>query len=215
MSGAGKRARRRGYHHGNLRETLVQAALDLIGDKGLAGFTFAEAARWAGVSPAAPYRHFRDRDELLVDVATRGFERLAEALARDWDRGRPEPCRAFENCARAYLAFARTEPAYFAAMFESRLAPDAGPGFDATAEAAIAVLGQAVEAFSALMPADERPPARMMTLHVWALLHGIASLFARGDEARRPLPMTPEELLESALLLYLKGLRQPATGKAE
>jgi AcrR family transcriptional regulator len=57
----------RGYHHGNLKEDLVRAALELIAEKGPWGFTFADAARWAGVSPAAPYRHFRDRDELLSD----------------------------------------------------------------------------------------------------------------------------------------------------
>ena len=59
----------RGYHHGNLKEALLRAALELIAQKGPGGFTFAEAARWAGVSPAAPYRHFRDRDELLASVA--------------------------------------------------------------------------------------------------------------------------------------------------
>ena len=59
----------RGYHHGNLKETLIRAALDLIARKGPSGFTFAEAARFAGVSPAAPYRHFRDRDELLSSIA--------------------------------------------------------------------------------------------------------------------------------------------------
>ena len=74
------RGARRGYHHGNLREALVEAALDLIAEKGPAGFTFAEAARHAGVSPAAPYRHFRDRDELLADVARQGFEQFAAAL---------------------------------------------------------------------------------------------------------------------------------------
>ena len=67
---------RRGYHHGNLREALIQAALELIGTKGTGGFTFAEAARSAGGSAAAPYRHFRDRDELLADVARQGFERF-------------------------------------------------------------------------------------------------------------------------------------------
>ena len=61
----------RGYHHGNLKEALIRAALQLIAEKGPAGFTFAEAARFAGVSPAAPYRHFRDRDDLLADVARR------------------------------------------------------------------------------------------------------------------------------------------------
>ena len=64
---------RRGYHHGNLREALIRAALSLIAEKGPAGFTFAEAARSAGVSPAAPYRHFRDRDDLMADVARQGF----------------------------------------------------------------------------------------------------------------------------------------------
>ena len=68
--------RGRGYHHGNLREALIQAALDLIAEKGPTGFTFAEAARSAGVSPAAPYRHFRDRDELLSDVARRDGSQL-------------------------------------------------------------------------------------------------------------------------------------------
>src|SRR5258708_18726165 len=70
----------RGYHHGNLKETLIRAALDLIARKGPSGFTFAEAARFAGVSPAAPYRHFRDRDELLANVALRGFTLFATAL---------------------------------------------------------------------------------------------------------------------------------------
>ena len=87
----------RGYHHGNLKESLVRAALELIAQKGPAGFTFAEAARWAGVSPAAPYRHFRDRDELLADVARRGFDQFKAALARAWDAGRPDPSVAFDQ----------------------------------------------------------------------------------------------------------------------
>ena len=114
--------RGRGYHHGNLREALIQAALDLIAEKGPTGFTFAEAARSAGVSPAAPYRHFRDRDELLSDVAMRGFEMFAVALEKAWDDGRPDTQTAFERVGRAYLAFARAEPSYYSAMFESGLA---------------------------------------------------------------------------------------------
>jgi AcrR family transcriptional regulator len=70
------RGAERGYHHGNLKEALLKAALDLIAQKGAAGFTFADAARMAGVSPAAPYRHFRDRDELLSSIAQRGFEQF-------------------------------------------------------------------------------------------------------------------------------------------
>ena len=90
-------AGRRGYHHGNLREALIRAALNLIAEKGPAGFTFADAARSAGVSSAAPYRHFRDRQALLADVARRGFELFEERLSRAWSEGRPDPFLAFEN----------------------------------------------------------------------------------------------------------------------
>src|SRR6202049_4807373 len=86
---------RRGYHHGNLREALIDAALNLIAQKGPAGFTFADAARSAGVRSAAPYRHFRDRDALIADVARRGFELFETHLERAWDSGKPEPFAAF------------------------------------------------------------------------------------------------------------------------
>src|SRR5437588_7555086 len=102
-----RRRAERGYHHGNLKEALVQAALELIAQKGAAGFTFAEAARSAGVSPAAPYRHFRDRDELLTDVARRGFDKFEAALARAWDGGRPDVFTAFDRMGKAYLQFAK------------------------------------------------------------------------------------------------------------
>src|SRR5271154_433005 len=93
----------RGYHHGNLREALIRAALELIAKKGPAGFTFAEAARFAGVSPAAPYRHFRDRDDLMTSVALRGFEQFAAALAKAWDDGRPNTFAALDRLGKAYL----------------------------------------------------------------------------------------------------------------
>ena len=181
-----ERRAERGYHHGNLKEALLQAALNLIAQKGAAGFTFADAARMAGVSPAAPYRHFRDRDELLSSIAQRGFEQFEALLAQAWDDGRPDTVTAFERTGKAYLAFARNEPAFYSAMFESGV---------------------------------PRPPAMMMALHIWSMSHGVASLFARGDAARRKLPMSPEELLEADVLIYLRGLgfptdRRPSNAQA-
>ena len=205
--GWSKRGRgRRGYHHGNLREALVAAALELIAEKGPAGFTFAEAARWAGVSPAAPYRHFRDRDALMADIARRGFELFAAELTRGREAGGSDPAKALEGIGRAYLAFARDESAYYAAMFESQLPPDADPELARAADQAFAIPRQAAEALTATLPEKGRPPALMVALHVWSLAHGIASLFARGDAARRKLPMAPEDLLEAGLLVYLDGL---------
>jgi AcrR family transcriptional regulator len=200
---------RRGYHHGNLREALISAALDLISKKGPAGFTFADAARAAGVSPAAPYRHFRDRDALMADVARRGFEGFAEALSRAWDGGKPNARAAFERVGRAYLKFAEKEPALFSAMFESGLNAADYPEVREAGERAFAVLRQACEGVVATLPKERRPPSLMMALHIWSLSHGIAALFGRGDGARRPIPMSPEELLEAAVLIYLEGLGLP------
>ncbi len=197
---------RRSYHHGNLREALVLAAIKLIAEKGAEGFTFAEAAREAGVSPAAPYRHFRDRDALLADVARRGFEQFAAALTAAWDDGRPDPTTAFEAVGRAYLRFAREEPALYTAMFEAQVPPDASPELAQAADQAFAILRRASEALCSRLPPADRPPPLMMALHFWALSHGIAALFARGDGARRKLPMSPEDLLEAGGLVYLRGL---------
>ena len=144
---------RRGYHHGNLREALVQAALALIAEKGPSGFSFAEASRAAGVSPAAPYRHFRDRDALMADVATRGFERFAETLKQAWRDGKPDPVRAFVAMGRAYIAFARSEPALYAAMFEAALPRGTYPALDEAGNRAFAVVRDASEAVVATLPA--------------------------------------------------------------
>jgi AcrR family transcriptional regulator len=202
----GSGSERRGYHHGNLREALLDAALALIAAKGPAGLAIAEAARLAGVSPGAPYRHFRDADALIAEVAVRGFERFADSLTRAWNDGRPDPLRAFEALGRAYLAFARQEPAYYAAMFEARIAAEAHPGLQAAGDRAFAVIRDASERLIVDLPPQSRPPALMMALHVWSMAHGIASLFVRADPSRRKLPMSPEDLLEAGLLLYFQSL---------
>lgn len=197
---------RRGYHHGNLREALVQAAVSLIAEHGPAGFTVAEAARLAGVSPGAPYRHFRDAEALLAEVARQGFARFADALAAAWNDGAPDPLRAYEAMGRAYLGFARDEGAYYAAMFDGRLSPADHPGLQAASDRAFGVLRGATERLVSRLPEDRRPPVLMVALHVWSMAHGIATLFGRPDRSRRKLPMAPEELLEAGLLIYFGSL---------
>ncbi|MCX7309473.1 MAG: TetR/AcrR family transcriptional regulator, partial [Afipia sp.] len=155
-----RRRREGGYHHGNLKEALVQAALDLIAEKGPGGFTFAEAARSAGVSPAAPYRHFRDRDELLSSVAQQGYEQFEAVLTAAWDDGRPDTPSAFQRVGKAYLAFAREHPAHYSAMFESGLPLDANPALLVASERAFAVIRAAAERLAAMAPPGvPRPPA--------------------------------------------------------
>jgi len=197
----------RGYHHGNLREALIGAALSLIAERGANGFTLAEVARAVGVSGAAPYRHFRDRNALVGEIARQGFERFATELRTAWDEARPGPAIAIENCGRAYLRFARREPAFYAAMFEPGFPLEDDPALLAASDRAFAVLRDAAAAAARAMPANGRPPATMMALHIWSMAHGIASLFIDGPSgSRRRLPMPPEDLLEAGLLIYLQSV---------
>ncbi len=193
---------KRGYHHGNLREALIFAAIGLISDKGLQGFTFAEAARAAGVSAAAPYRHFKDRDALVAEVARYGFERFAERLEKAWNKGEPTTLFALEAVGMAYLAFAREERPLFAAMFQSGLPNE--PGLTAAADRAFNVLVNACTAVSKRLPPANRPPVQMMSFHLWALSHGVAELFSGNGPKRSPIAST--DLLESGMMVYLRGL---------
>ena len=201
------RPARENYHHGHLREALIEAVLALIAERGPTGFTFAEVARAAGVSAAAPYRHFRDLNAVIAEVARRGFERFADELEAAWAEGRPDPVTAIENCGKAYLRFARREPAAYAAMFGAGLPFDEEAELRRAADRSFAIVRRAADAACAIAPVGHRPPALMVALHVWAFSHGIASLFVGPSEAgRRKLPMTPEDLLEAGLLIYLQSL---------
>lgn len=203
MSRRQKDTDRRGYHHGNLRQALVDAVLDLIEKHGPSGFSFSEAARAAGVSPAAPYRHFKDRDALIAEVAEKGFERLADKLEAAFDTGGPSPMRAFEAVTAAYLDFAAKERAFFLAMFQAG-PPDSDEVLKA-GDRAFDVLRRACEGLVRHMPAAERPPIHMMAYHVWSLTHGIAELFGQRDRRRRA-PIEAAELLEAGTAIYLRGL---------
>lgn len=193
---------RRGYHHGNLRQALVEAALGLIAESGPSGFTFAEAARAAGVSPAAPYRHFKDLDALLSEVARQGFERFTDRLEAAFDKGGPSPMRAFEAVTAAYLTYAREERAAWATMFAPGARP---PAVAEAADRALGVLRRACEGLVRHLPADERPPVHMMTYHLWAMAYGITELYGTKD-ARRSAPIAAEEMLEAGAAIYLRGL---------
>ena len=202
-----RHTKREGYHHGNLRQALIDAALALIAERGPQGFSLADLARELGVSPAAPYRHFRDRAALLAEIAQRGFELFEAELTGAWDLGRPEPSRAMIRCGRAYLNFGRRQPALYTVMFESGLPMDSDAALLRASERSFGVLLTAAETLCAAIPRDRRPPPMMVALHVWSMAHGTASLFlAHASGPGRVLPMAPEDLLEAGLLVYLQSL---------
>jgi AcrR family transcriptional regulator len=175
---------RRGYHHGRLKEALVEAARALVAERGEAGFTLAEAAKRAGVTAAAPYRHFSDRNALLGELAKRSFELFCQRLKGAWDEGRPDPVQALRRMGTAYLAFAREEPGLYHAMFGNAqaLAPEqaaaARQSFDLLVVAAKAVLTHLGGASAG---------AHQLASEVWALAHGVAQLMLAGHfDARAP-----------------------------
>ncbi len=196
---------KRGYHHGNLKQALVDAALALIAEKGPQGFTMAEAAKLADVSAAAPYRHFTGRDELIVELSRQGFELFADLLEFAYRDGQPSPLAAFEAVGRAYLAFARQHPGHYVAMFESGISPNASRDLAAACARANKVLVRAAHDLSQRLPPDRRPPTEMFAAHVSAMSHGIVALYARGAPGARG-PFAPEDLLESGIGIYLRGL---------
>jgi AcrR family transcriptional regulator len=198
-------ARRKSYHHGNLRAALIEAALGLIEAKGPLGFTLAEAARQAGVSAAAPYRHFRGRDDLIEAVALQGFEMFADRLEAAFNDGRPSLLSAFGALGRTYLDFARSNPGHYMAMFESGVSIAGNAELARQSDRAMGILRHAAERLAAHLPPGKRPPAGMIANHVWALSHGVVELFSRGAPGARA-PYSADEMLESGTAIYLRGL---------
>jgi AcrR family transcriptional regulator len=196
---------KRGYHHGNLRQALVEACLELIEEKGPNGFTLSEAAREAGVTPAAVYRHFEGREDLIAEAALQGYDIFADLMEFAYDKGQPSALAAFESTGRAYLAFARKYPGHYVAMFESGISIQRTPELNATATRAMGVLEKAASALSQHIPAHKRPPPQMFSAHIWAMSHGVVELFARGAPGTKS-PFPPEDLLETGIGIYLRGL---------
>ncbi|CUH41315.1 MULTISPECIES: TetR/AcrR family transcriptional regulator [Ruegeria] len=195
---------KRGYHHGNLKQALIEAALSLIEEKGPTGFTLSEAAKTAGVTPAAVYRHFQGREDLIAEAARQGFEMFADLMQYAYDTGQPSALAAFEATGRAYLAFARKHPGHYIAMFESGISVNRTPELALAANRAKSVLEKAAADLSQHIPPEKRPPASMFSAHIWAMSHGVVELYARNTGASSPFP--PEDLLESGIGIYLRGL---------
>ncbi len=195
---------RRGYHHGGLKDALVEAARALMAEHGPAGFTLAEAAKRVGVTAAAPYRHFADRQDLMGELARRGFDLFGERLAGAWDDGRPEPNAALKRMGRAYLNFATAEPGLYAAMFDNAKSLHgqaatyvANKAFDGLTRAAAGVI---------LAGGGNPAEIRRLALEIWALAHGTAMLTlaghfdpARGDDPAAILEQGAEALIVTAL----------------
>ena len=194
----------RPYHHGNLRESLVEAAEELLEQHGVQGVTLREVARVAGVSHAAPYHHFAGLDALLAAVAERSFTQLGASIAKAAQAG--EPRDALLRICEAYVAHACAHPAQFRLMFGPMLARKSE--FPEFAGAARAAFTQVLEVAEALAPGE----GAALALSGWSLAHGFAHLAIDRAMEDLPVPVSPDPATARRLAEWLLRRDAPAPG---
>lgn len=175
------------YHHGDLRNALLTAALLILDSEGEAGLGLRDLARAVGVSPAAPYRHFDSRAGLLEALAVTGFQKFTAEMRAVAETSPADPLLAM---GQAYLHFALGNRALFRLMFSAQLKRDNRPGLRMAAEAAFATLRQVSGGYTTA--------GRIAALAAWSKVHGLAVLLLDEQIALRP-DETLEQLIEQVL----------------
>jgi AcrR family transcriptional regulator len=189
------------YHHGSLHQVLIDVSLDLIAEHGLEGFSLATAAKAAGVSVAAPYRHFTNKAALLGAIARTGYAQLGAALREAADRHPDDPVEALLELGSAYVGFVIDQPALASVMFSVR-------GREPESDAGLAALGVLGDVLARLEAAGRLAvPLDTALRATWSLVHGLAVLHTGGmrtiSEEDAPL------LRKQVLRPLLDGMLRP------
>lgn len=201
----------RPYHHGNLRQALIDTALAMLADDKGWQFTLREVARRAGVSHAAPYKHFPDKASLLSELALHGFERL-EAETRAAINPRQRSARkAVVAVAQAYFDFSERNPALYRLMFSAEAGNVEATLLNARATSALGVLIELLQRGQQGGEFRQRP-AQKQAVSCWSMLHGIAVLNIEGLLQPTKLGDDP---VRAALETLLDGLMLPAAPESE
>ncbi|MFL5322559.1 MAG: TetR/AcrR family transcriptional regulator [Myxococcaceae bacterium] len=190
-----------GYHHGNLKEALLAATLQVLEEGGPSAVTLREVARRAGVSHAAPYRHYADLDALLADVAEEGFRGLTREMRTRMD-AESAPGDKLRATGIGYVAYAVKNTARFRLMFGPQVAdPRRHPGLHAASEEAFQVLVEAVQKAQA---ANVFPPGDVLksAVSAWAMVHGLAMLYVDGQLDMRGIAKKDAEKFAAEMLSF-------------
>jgi AcrR family transcriptional regulator len=189
------------YHHGDLRAALIDAAVSLIAERGVREFSLAEASRRVGVSAAAPYRHFADRDELLAAVAVRALQTFASLLAEEGTHD--DPCQRLAAMARAYVRFAAAQRPLFDALFSS--------GIEKSRYPELSRAWLPIDAFYDLVTQiseGDAPAAEALAAALEATAHGHAALLRDGEYGDGPDAVrTAADRAAGATLALIEGRR--------
>jgi AcrR family transcriptional regulator len=205
----------RPYHHGRLREALLEAAVALIQQQGTSGWTLREAARQAGVSHGAPYRHFRSKEDLLATLAVEGFQGLQRAFEVALQAAGPDQAEQLVAIGAAQVRFARAHPAHYRVMYgrdlgDRQLMP-------AVQEAAQAAYMTFVEVVRAAQESRTVKPGRVseLCLTAWATLHGLAQILDAGMVPEAAADAQAEALARRVARHLMDGLAPRPPGVPE
>ncbi|PIQ23338.1 hypothetical protein COW36_08320 [bacterium (Candidatus Blackallbacteria) CG17_big_fil_post_rev_8_21_14_2_50_48_46] len=207
------------YHHGDLYEALLTATLEQIVKHGVQGISLRGIAQQVGVSAAAPYRHFADKQEMIAAVATRGFEMMAsemQALDLSQTQELSHPLEALRQLARIYFQFAYQYPTYFDLMFGSAIEnKELYPELKTASEKTFLNFISAISAAHHKGQLKPFPPEQI-ALAFWAQLHGYANLMVHQQIHWKNLGAdSPEALLETLLKMLFQGLLQSPDTQAD
>jgi len=189
------------YHHGNLKEALITAGLDILSEHGLEGLSLRNVAKKIGVSHTAPYNHFPDKQALLAAISTAGHEQLHQILLDTFEKSKDNPPNIIAEISWAYLQFALDNPAKFKLMFSGALEEERNhPAY-------MEISGKSIALFEEIIAfcqgKGQLPPGRVdsLAIKLWSSVHGFATLTL---ENQFPLQYVQErdikELLKSVLL---------------
>jgi AcrR family transcriptional regulator len=197
----------RGYHHGDLRNALIIAGRAILAEEGSAGLDLRKVARRAGVSHAPPYRHFPDKQALLVAIAEDGFQELYRQLAAAQSQAERAAIAQLGAIGRAYLAFALDRPAHMREMFSGlTLERQAHPSLYAASKQSFGLLTATIAAGQASGEIRAGDPTEL-AITIWSLIHGVTMLLLERQIAMDADAADVGGLIQGALQQLYNGLR--------
>lgn len=202
------------FHHGDLREALIAATRELLVEHGPDGFTLADACRRAGVTTAAPYKHFRDKQEILEEIVQRGFDELSASNAKAVAEGGAGTIQGITAMGVSYLNFAVAQPAVFRLMFGHKSEIRKVKQVDETGKECLKHVIEQVAAYS--RKHGHTADAEKIAIRLWTFVHGASSLELDGDYGRVAPGLDVQKLIADVtpkLLGEPPAKRNPARGK--